>query len=104
MGLARPSYLEYRLDFVIRASRVSAPIPAHRLNAVENSLALLVEQWRAFDAFDVSTEIALSSESLAMLREWVGGEMGPRANVHARLEKYELAIDPSVTPGWIRVR
>ena len=95
--------LDVRLDWLTLQTGMVKSLADRRLNALENLLAMVTQQWRGSDPVDVAREVRLSTPTLGELHTWLNKCGSPDARTTERLRLYAKAQDDMVPDGWLRV-
>ena len=96
--------VEFLLSYLVARSGITRRDPERRLNAIENLMALQVQQWRPFAPIASERDVFMAEVTRDVLLEWVEAGAGVSERVTRRLDAYRSApvILGTVRPGWIR--
>jgi hypothetical protein len=100
-----PTYTEFKLGDLIVGAQLEQPRADRRLNALENTLAALVQLWRPRLPIVPANEVRMSTATLTALLAWVEEkEVAADQRTRARLGVYasEPVINEAVPRGWVR--
>lgn len=100
-----PSFLDVRLDWLIAQSGIEHGDAFRRLNAIENQLANLASQWRAWRPIDPAREVRMCEATRDQLVMWIGEVASDSIHVLERLVIYhsKAVLDNAVPEGWVRL-
>jgi hypothetical protein len=100
-AMARPAYVDFRLDWVVELARLERATSTRRFNAIENLLSLLTRQWRGGSELRVARDVRLSERTARALAGWVETK-GPATGETLSVTTGDV-VDEAVPDGWIRL-
>jgi len=100
-----PTYVEFRLAWLIGRTQLTQPRADRRLNGIENLLTELARQWRADALLDPVREIRMASPTRVALFDWIEQAERAEGKTASRLAwlASDAVCDESVPDGWVRV-